>query len=30
VIIDGSGDEPRMITVRAVGDGFGRYLDAVG
>ena len=30
VVIDGSGDEPRAITVRAVGDGFDRYLDAVG
>src|SRR6478735_3978240 len=29
VVIDGSGDEPREITVRAVGDAFGRYLDAV-
>jgi tRNA threonylcarbamoyladenosine biosynthesis protein TsaE len=30
VIIDGSGDEPRAITVRAVGDDFGRYLETVG
>src|SRR6478735_12335556 len=29
VVIDGSGDEPRAITVRAVGDGLGRYLEAV-
>ena len=30
VVIDGSGDEPRAITVRAVGDGLDRYLEAVG
>ena len=30
VVIDGAGDEPRSITVRAVGDDFGRYLEAVG
>ena len=29
VVIDGSGDEPRRITLRAVGDGPRRYLDAV-
>ena len=30
VVIDGSGDEPRSITLRAVGDGLDRYLEAVG
>jgi len=29
IIIDGAGDEPRSITIRAVGDGFPRYLEAV-
>ena len=29
VVIDGSGDEPRRITLRAVGDGPRRYLEAV-
>ena len=29
VVIDGSGDEPRAITLRAVGDGPRRYLEAV-
>ena len=29
VVIDGSGDEPRSITLRAVGDGPRRYLEAV-
>lgn len=29
VVIDGSGDDPRSITIRAVGDGLGRYLEAV-
>lgn len=29
VVIDGSGDEPRSIIVRAVGEGLGRYLEAV-
>ncbi len=29
VVIDGSGDEPRTITLRAVGDGLRRYLEAV-
>src|SRR3954451_13192665 len=30
VVIDGSGDEPRSIVVRAVGEGLGRYLEAIG
>ena len=30
VVIEGSGDEPRAITIRAVGDGLDRYLEAVG
>ncbi|MFL5717507.1 MAG: tRNA (adenosine(37)-N6)-threonylcarbamoyltransferase complex ATPase subunit type 1 TsaE, partial [Chloroflexota bacterium] len=30
VVIDGSGDEPRSIVVRAVGEGLGRYLEAMG
>ena len=30
IVIDGAGDEPRSITVRAVGDGLGRYLEAIG
>ena len=30
VVIDGSGDEPRAITLRTVGDGLGRYLEAAG
>lgn len=29
VVIDGSGDEPRSIIVRAVGEGLGRYLEAI-
>jgi tRNA threonylcarbamoyladenosine biosynthesis protein TsaE len=29
VIIDGAGDEPRAITLRAVGDGPRRYLEVV-
>lgn len=29
IIIDGSGDEPRSITVRATGEGLERYLAAV-
>ena len=29
VVIDGSGDDPRAITLRAVGDGVRRYLEAV-
>ena len=30
IVIDGAGDEPRSITLRAVGEGFGGYLEAVG
>ncbi|MFL5649249.1 MAG: tRNA (adenosine(37)-N6)-threonylcarbamoyltransferase complex ATPase subunit type 1 TsaE [Chloroflexota bacterium] len=30
VVIDGSSDEPRSIVVRAVGEGLGRYLEAMG
>jgi tRNA threonylcarbamoyladenosine biosynthesis protein TsaE len=30
VVIDGSGDEPRSIVVRAVGEGLDRYLEAIG
>jgi len=29
VVIDGAGDEPRAITVRAVGEGLGRYLEGL-
>jgi tRNA threonylcarbamoyladenosine biosynthesis protein TsaE len=28
IVIDGSGDEPRAITLRTVGDGLDRYLEA--
>jgi tRNA threonylcarbamoyladenosine biosynthesis protein TsaE len=30
IVIEGSGDEPREITVRSIGDGLGGYLEAVG
>src|SRR3954454_6797524 len=30
MVIDGSGDEPRSILVRTVGEGLDRYLEAIG